>query len=120
MGYMSEFLHQEVPKTGKTMPAYYHRALLVSEAILVCYFVISIIVILLTIGKLEWPPILVLIATGLCLPCIDKMNPRINLICFTSIILIWLTWFVHCFGWSAGSPNILVPILSLAYFNIYV
>ena len=61
MGYMSEFLHQEVPKTGKTMPAYYHRALLVSEAILACYFVISIIVILLTIGKLEWPPILVLI-----------------------------------------------------------
>ncbi|MBR6221022.1 MAG: hypothetical protein IKQ80_10685, partial [Clostridia bacterium] len=47
----------------------------------------------------------VLIATGLCLAGINKMNPRINLVCFTSIILIWLTWFVHIFGWSAGSPN---------------
>ncbi len=119
MGYMSEFLRQEVPKTGKTMPAYYRRALLVSEAVLACYFLISIVLILLTTGKLEWAPITVLIATGLCLAGINKMNPRINLACFTSIILIWLTWFVHIFGWSAGSPNILVPTLSLAYFNIY-
>ena len=119
MGYMSEFLRQEVPKTGNSMPAYYRRALLVSEAILACYFWISMGLILLTTGKMEWVPLITLISTRLCLVHIDRMNPRVNLICFTSIILIWLTWFVHMFGWSAGSPNILVPILALAYFNIY-
>jgi len=119
MRYMSEFLHQEVPKTGTSMPAYYRRALLVGETVLACYFLISIALIWLTTGKLEWLPIITLIATGLCLRSIDKMNPRINLVCFASIILIWVTWFVHMFGWSAGGTNILVPILALAYFNIF-
>jgi len=48
MRYMSEFLHQEVPKTGTSIPAYYRRALLVGETVLACYFLISIALFCLT------------------------------------------------------------------------
>ena len=120
MNLFSDFLHQEVPKSGKGMPAYYQKALFISEAILAGYFLSNIVLLELATGRWEWLPIAILTATFICLINIERMSARINLLCFSIIISVWLTWFVYMFGWSAGSPNILVPILSMAFFNIYV
>ena len=38
MSILSDFFRQEVPKSGGAMPAYYRRALFISEAILAVYF----------------------------------------------------------------------------------
>jgi len=101
------------------MPAYYRKALFISEVILAAYFLASVVLLLFTTGAWLWPPVVILVGTVFCILNIDRMNARINLVCFTTIIGAWLTWFVYRFGWSAGSPNILVPILPLVFFNIY-
>lgn len=101
------------------MPAYYRKALFISEIILAAYFLASVVLLIFTTGTWLWPPVVILAATVFCILNIDRMNARINLVCFAAIIGGWLAWFVHRFGWSAGSPNILVPILPLVFFNIY-
>lgn len=120
MNFLSEFLRQEVPKSSKKMPEYYRKALLISEAVFSAYFLASVILLFSSTGRLEWPPIAIFVGMVLCLLNLNKLSARLNLLCFSVILCLWLTWYVHSFGWSAGSPNILVPILSLAFFNIYV
>ncbi len=119
MSFLSDFLHQEVPKSGVAMPAYYRKALFISEVILAAYFLASIVLLFFTTGTLFWVPIGILAGTIICILDIDHINARINLVCFAVIVGAWLAWFVYRFGWSAGSPNILVPILPLIFFNIY-
>ena len=41
MNFLTEFLHQEVPKSGKEMPEYYRKALFFSELILAAFFLLS-------------------------------------------------------------------------------
>ena len=118
MSFLSDFLHQEVPKAGP-MPNYYRKALFISEAILSVYFLAGVVLLFFSTGVWLWPPVVILAGTVYCLLNIDRMGARINLVCFAVVISAWLTWFVYRFGWSAGSPNILVPILPLVYFNIY-
>ena len=101
------------------MPAYYRKALFISEVILAAFFLASATLLIYTTGVWLWPPVGILAATVFCILYIDRMNARVNLACFAAIIGAWLAWFVHRFGWSAGSPNILVPILPLVFFNIY-
>ncbi|MBR0367498.1 MAG: hypothetical protein IJH86_03775 [Clostridia bacterium] len=101
------------------MPAYYRQSLFISEVILAAYFLVSVVLLRCATGRWEWLPIGVLAATVVALLCIDHLGPRLNLLCFSAIICVWLAWFVHCFGWGVGSPNILAPILLLAFFNIY-
>ena len=101
------------------MPAYYRKALFISEIILAAYFLASVVLLIFTAGTWLWPPVVILAGTVFCILNIDRMNARINLVCFAAIIGGWLAWFVHRFGWSAGSPNILVPLLPLVFFNIY-
>ena len=119
MKFLVDFLHQEVPKSGGTMPAYYRKALFISEIVLAAYFLASAVMLVCTTGVWLWQPAVVFALTVICLLNINRMSARVNLICFSGIICVWLTWFVYRFGWSSGSPNILVPILPMVYFNIY-
>ena len=119
MNFLHDFLHQEVPKSGKTMPAYYRQSLFISEVILAAYFLVSVVLLRFAAGQWQWLPAVVLAATVACLLCIDRLGPRLNLLLYAAIIWVWLTWFVQRYGWDVGSPNILAPILSLAFFNIY-
>ena len=119
MKFLFDFLHQEVPKSGGTMPAYYRKALFISEIVLAAYFLASAVMLVCTTGVWLWQPAVVFVLTVICLLNINRMSARVNLICFSGIICVWLTWFVYRFGWSSGSPNILVPILPMVYFNIY-
>ncbi|MBQ8962877.1 MAG: GGDEF domain-containing protein [Clostridia bacterium] len=120
MTYLLEFLHQKAPKSGKSMPAYYRKSVRVCEAILVAFMLASVILLALTNGKLEWLPVAICAGVIACYPNTDKMSANSNLLCISLAIVFWLTWFVYNFGWSAGSPNILIPLLSLTFFNIYI
>jgi len=120
MNYLIEFLHQEVPTSGKSMPAYYRKSLLTSEIILAVYFMASAALLGLTTGKWKWFPGVVFFATVACLLNIDKMSARLNLAFFSIIMASWVIWYVYMFGWSSGSQHILLPILALSFFNIYV
>lgn len=120
MKLLSEFLQQKAPKSSASMPAYYRKALLISEGVFAVFFLTSAILLEMMIGHWAWPPIVILGAMIVCLARVDNMGGRGSFICFSVIIAAWLTWFVHSFGWTAGSPNILVTALSLAYFNIYI
>ena len=120
MNFIYDFLHQEVPESGSEMPVYYFRALFFSDLILTLYFVLSMLVLLITTGEWNWPPFVILIGYIACFASIRKMSARLNLFLYSLAVCVWLTWYVYMFGWSSGSPNILVPILSLAFFNIYL
>ena len=120
MDYLLEFLRQEVPKSGKEMPAYYRKSVRVCEAILAFFLLASIVLLALTAGMLEWVPIGIFACVIVCYLNTDRLSANKNLTYTTVIIVAWLTWFVYTFGWSAGSPNILIPLLSLAFFNIFI
>ena len=120
MNYLIEFLHQEVPTSGKSMPAYYRKSLFTSELILAVYFLASTVLIGLTTGKWQWFPAVVFFATLGCLLNIGKLSAQINLAFFSTIVGSWVIWYVYMFGWSSGSQHILLPVLALSFFNIYV
>ena len=121
MNFFTEFLHQETPKPSNTMPSYYRKAMFISEAILAAFFLASAVLLFFTTGNLRhWIPVAFMIISLSLMPGLSMMSANECLACFSLTIGAWLTWFVHTFGWTAGSPNILVIILSLAYFNIYL
>ena len=120
MNYLLEFLHQEAPKSGKSMPAYYRKAMFTCEMILTAYYLASTVLICMTIKKWELYPTIVCVATIVCLLSIDKMNAQLNLALHSVILGSWVGWYVFMFGWSSGSQHALLPILSLSFFNIYL
>jgi len=119
MNFMSDFLRQEVPKSGDAMPAYYRRALFLSELILAAYFATNVALLFITTGAWLWPPFFILAVTVFCLVNMGRMGARLNLVCFAAIICAWVAWYIYQFGWSLGAQSLLVPILPLVYFNIY-
>ena len=120
MKLLTEFLQQKVPKSGRSMPDYYRKALLISEAVFAAFSLVSIVLLKVTVGVWEWIPAVTLAIALLCLIRIKQMGARCGFLCFSAVLIAWLTWFVLTYGWSAGTPNILVLILSLAFFNIYI
>lgn len=120
MNYLLEFLRQETPKSGKSMPAYYRKAMLSSEMIFVAYYLASIVLICLTIKRWEMFPAIVCFGMVACLLNIDKMTAQLNLALFAVISTSWAGWYVYMFGWSSGCQHTLLPILSLSFFNIYL
>ena len=86
MNYLLEFLHQEVPKSGKSMPSYYRKSLFTSEIILAVYFLASTVIIGMMTGRWVWFPVMVFFGTILCLLNIDKMTAQLNLVFFSAIV----------------------------------
>ena len=119
MQFVFDFLRQEVPKSGKNIPAYYRKALFITELLLSVYFLLGVVLVAWATGRVDWLPIVILVVTVLALLKAGKIKARLNLAGIAIVIGAWLAWYVRLFGWSAGSPNILVPILSLAFFNLY-
>ena len=120
MNYLLEFLHQEVPKSGKSMPLYYRKSLFTSEIILAVYFLASTVIIGVMTGRWEWFPVVVFFGSILCLLNIDKMTAQLNLVFFSAIVGSWVIWYIYMLGWSSGSQHVLLPVLALSFFNIYL
>ena len=103
MEFFLDFLHQKVPKAGREIPAYYQRALMSSEVLLVIYFVICFFLFpLINSGKWEWSPLLFALLSGCCLWMLKRGGVKINQIKYA----------VVCIGWVC-------LILMFAFFNVY-
>ena len=74
MNFLTEFLHQEVPKSGKEMPEYYRKALFISELILAAFFLLSSALLLLTAESFHGIPVIFLVLSILLIPCFNKMS----------------------------------------------
>ncbi len=119
MKYLLEFFHQKVPKAGTEMPAYYRNALSASETILTIYYALSLVLIYLTTHKIMIPPIVLMFLSFVCLRSSGEMRPRVHTAIFTAMTLFWCGWYIYLFGWSCGGQHLLLPLLLLAFFNIF-
>ena len=120
MGYFSEFLHQKTPASRRVMPAYYRKALTVSEAILASYFLAAFFLFP-ALGKhWEWVPAGFCVLTALAMWRVGKMNIITNFIVFGTIVLLWCGWGVYTCGWSIGVQHFLIVLILLLFFNICI
>ena len=120
MEFFLDFLHQKVPKAGREIPAYYQRALMSSEVLLVIYFVICFFLFpLINSGKWEWSPLLFALLSGCCLWMLKRGGVKINQIKYAVVCIGWVCWNVRYFGWNSGVQHMMTLILMFAFFNVY-
>lgn len=119
MKFLLDFLRQEVPKPGSEMPAYYKKALTVSEVLLAVYFALSVLLFRWITHRWLIVPIALLAAVVAMMFGTGRMGVRANLFAFLAIIVAWSGWVVHAFGWGCGAQHLLVPLLVMIFFDIY-
>ena len=57
MRFFTDFLRQKVPRPGREIPAYYRRALVISDTILIIYFLVCFAFFPLFAGKWQRAPL---------------------------------------------------------------
>ena len=119
MRFFLEFLHQPVPKAGKEIPAYYRRALYASDLLLAVYFLVCFFFFPLFSDRWHWMPLAMAAAAAIGIPSLKKMGVRGNLLLFTAMCVVWVSWNVSALGWSTGTQHFLTLILVLVFFNVY-
>lgn len=119
MGFFKDFLSQKVPRSGKEIPAYYRRALSVSDGMLIVYFVLSFFLFPIINQHWEWVPAVMAAGTAVGLWMVRKHGARLNLVVYSILCLAWVGWSVYTFGWGGGTQHFLTLILVLVFFNVY-
>ena len=119
MSFFMDFLHQKVPRAGREIPAYYRRALVISDTILIAYFVVCSAFFPLFAGQLQRAPLWAIVAAAAGLVAVRKLNLRMNMVCFTVLCAAWVFWNVYALGWSSGTQHFLTLLLVLVFFNVY-
>ena len=116
---MMRFLSQRVPKAGKDMPAYYKRALIVSEVLLAAYFALTFLLVGWTAKQWLAVPLIMLAAELGCLAMIGRVNARWCIYAHEAILIFFSGWHIHILGWACGGQHLLLPVLMFSFFNIY-
>ena len=119
MQFFMDFLHQKVPRAGKELPAYYRRALTVSEILLMVYLAVCFFFYPLFLDVWIWVPILFIAAAGGALWLANNRGMRVNLLAYAAICLGWVFWNVYAFGWSSGVQHFLTLMLVFVFFSVY-
>ncbi len=120
MRFFLEFLHQNVPsKPGNEMPAYFRRALTVSEVLLTVYFLFAFLFFPVFCGRVEWMPLAMAAAAGAGLAVIRRKGARVNLLILAVICFAWTAWNAFVPGWSTGAQQFLALLLVLVFFDVY-
>lgn len=120
MGYFTEFLRQKTPASRRVMPAYYRKALTVTEAILAGYFLAAFLLFPALGKRWEWVPACFCVLTAFAMWRVGKMNIVTNFIVFSTIVLLWCGWGVYTCGWSIGVQHFLIVLILLLFFNICI
>lgn len=120
MGYFTEFLRQKTPASRRVMPAYYRKALTVTEAILAGYFLAAFFLFPALGKRWEWVPACFCVLTAFAMWRVGKMNIVTNFIVFSTIVLLWCGWGVYTCGWSIGVQHFLIVLILLLFFNICI
>lgn len=116
---INKFLNQHVPKAGKDMPAYYERALIVSEVLLAVFFAATFFLVGWTAGKWLPLPLVMLAAVLACLWAHRRVNALISVYAHEATLVIFCCWHIITFGWACGGQFLLIPALMFCFFNIY-
>ncbi len=119
MKYLINFFHQKVPKTVTEMPEYYKSALVINEELMSFYILLSLLVFIWKNQRFEVIPIILLVLMTACLAYHSKMSMQTNIYAFSIITLIWTGYYIYAFGWSCGGQHMLLPLLTLSFFNIF-
>jgi len=119
MRFFLDFLRQKVPRPGREIPAYYRRALVISDTILIAYFLVCFAFFPLFTGQWQRAPVWAVAAAAIALFAVRKVNIRTNMICSSVLCAGWVFWSVHTLGWSTGTQHFLTLLLVLVFFNIY-
>ena len=119
MGFFIDFLKQKTPKPGREMPGYYQRALVVTQAFMIAYFLLCYFLFRWKTGQWIEMPLFMLAAMLVCIASIGKVNVRLSVLGYAAVTLIWVGWFTHYFDWGFGAQHFLIPLLMLCFFNIY-
>ena len=116
---MMRFLNQRIPKAGMDMPAYYKRALIVSETLLAVNFAMTFLLVGWTAKQWLAVPFIMLAAELGCLTMIGRVNTRWCIYAHEAILIFFSGWHVHFLGWVCGGQHLLIPVLMFSFFNIY-
>ena len=120
MRFFLDFLKQKVPKQGKEIPAYYRRALVFSEVLLVVYFAVCFFLYpLINGGHWEWVPLAFIAVTCVALLTVKRHGVRMNLLLYAILCMGWVWWNVRDLGWSSGVQHFLTLMVVLVFFNVY-
>ena len=119
MNSLKDFLKQKVPRAGTEMPAYYRNALIVSEWLLLAYFVLSFFLMARFCNSWEIVPIVFVAVIAFCLIDNKTLGPRVNMGVYAVVTIAWCAWYVYKLGWNTGAQHFLAPLLVLLFFNIF-
>ena len=120
MGFFTVFLHQKTPVPRRVMPAYYRKALTVSETVLACYYLAAFFFFPAVGGCWEWVPAALCLLTVLSRLCVNRMNIVRNYLAFSVLVLLWSGWGVYAFGWNVGIQHFMIVLILLLFFNICI
>lgn len=120
MNFLTDFLHQKVPASQKEMPAYYRRALLFCESVLVSYFLGSFLLFPIMGGPVQWLPLPFLFFFTLVMMTAGKRNSVHNFALLSLADILWCFLGVRQYGWSVGMQHLLIILLLFLFFNICI
>lgn len=119
MRFFLEFLRQPVPKSGREIPVYYRRALSSSEILLAVYFLVCFFFFPLFSDCWHWVPLAMAGGSAIGLLVLRKTGVRFNLLLFSVLCVIWVSWNVRTLGWSTGTQHFLTLLLVMVFFDVY-
>lgn len=101
------------------MPAYYKRALVVSEVLLAVFFAATFFLVGLTAGQWLAVPLLMLAAVLGCIWANGRVNALVSIYAHEAALVFFSCWHIVTFGWTCGGQHLLIPALMFCFFNIY-
>ena len=116
---MMKFLNQHVPEAGKDMPAYYKRALTVSEALLAGFLAATFFLVGWTAEQWLAFPLVMLAAVLACIWANGRVNALVSIYAHEAALVLFCCWHIVTFGWTCGGQHLLIPVLMFCFFNIY-
>ena len=119
MRYIIDFLRQTTPRSGKDMPAYYQKALVVTDQLIAVYMLLYYFLTVWATSQWMYVPAFLFSGAILLYLCIGRLNVRAILLIQTLTVMCWSGWYIHHFGWQVGGQHFLIPLLALCFFNIY-
>lgn len=106
--------------SNETAPDYFITVFKWSYIMLILYF-ICYMGLTLAFGLTdEWKQVIPwLVFTCITRYFMDRINIRWFLLVYTLVILGWMTFFIHTYGWNCGGINFIMPLMVISCFSLY-
>ena len=119
MQFWVDYFHQKVPRSSNRVPGYFQYAFFWSEALLSLYYLVCFFLFPVLIHRWLVVPALLFVCTCGSMFAIQRLSFRFNTVLYNLLILIWIVWTIHAFGWGTGSQQFLILLIIFLFFNVY-